>query len=149
MAARPVRGFRHDVLKTLREQRGLSLQQLGDLLGGVQRAQVWSWEDGRTVPSARRLVGLATALGVDPYDLLDVDPAHPTLHDLRVRRGLTAKELAERTGLSYEGMVHRLDIGQGPEEISPQVARELADALGMDPADVAAACARSRQARVS
>jgi transcriptional regulator with XRE-family HTH domain len=149
MAARSVRGFRHDVLKAMREERGLSLQQLGDLLGGVQRAQVWSWEDGRTVPSAKRLVELATALGVDPYDLLDVDRTHPTLHDLRVRRGLTAKELAERTSLSYEGMVHRLDIGQGPEQISPQVARELADALDMDPADVAAACARSRQTRIA
>jgi hypothetical protein len=59
---------------------------------------MWNWEDGRTVPTAPKLAQLAAA-NVDPLVTVDTDPTQPTLHDLRLRKGLTAKELAERAGL--------------------------------------------------
>lgn len=146
MPPRSVRGFRPSVARELREQRGWSLAQLGEQIG-VSRAQVWQWEDGRTVPTPQHLAELAKVLGVDPYELFDADPADPSLHDLRVRRGLSAKGLAELAGLPYEGMVHRLDLGRGPADVPEEVVRKLAEALGVDVSQVRDACARSRDRR--
>lgn len=146
MPPRSVRGFRPWAVRELREQRGWSLAQLGERIG-VSRAQVWQWEDGRTVPTPGHLVKLAGALQVDPYELFDAEPAEPSLHDLRVRRGLSAKDLAEQAGLSYEGLVHRLDLGRGPAELSEDVTRKLADVLEVEPDAVREACARSRERR--
>jgi hypothetical protein len=47
---RSVRGFRPSTVRELRERRGWSLAQLGQEIG-VSRAQVWQWEDGRSVPT--------------------------------------------------------------------------------------------------
>lgn len=146
MPPRSVRGFRPAVVRRLLQQRGWSLAQVGERLG-VSRAQVWQWQDGRSVPTPHNLVELAKALEVDPYELFDADPAEPSLHDLRVRQGLSAKDLAERAGLSYEGLVHRLDLGRGPGEVSQDVLRKLADVLKVDVETVRDACQRSRERR--
>lgn len=146
MPPRSVRGFRSSVVRGLRGQRGWSLAQLGELIG-VSRAQVWQWEDGRTVPTPRHLAELAKAFEVDPYELFDADPDEPSLHDLRVRQGLSAKDLALEAGLSYEGMVHRLDLGRGPADVPDEAVRKLAEALKVDAAVVRDACARSRDRR--
>jgi transcriptional regulator with XRE-family HTH domain len=146
MPPRSVRGFRAGELRRLREGRGWSLAELGGLIG-VQRSQVWNWEDGRTVPTPHNLAELARVLGADPYTLFDGNPAEPTLHDLRVQKGLSAKELAEQAGLSYEGLVHRLDRGSGPADIPAEVLGKLATVLGVEASLVRDACGRSREER--
>jgi transcriptional regulator with XRE-family HTH domain len=147
MPPRSVRGFRPAVVRALREQHGWSLADLGERLG-VARSQVWQWEDGRTVPTASRLAELAQMLGVDPYELLAVDPANPTLHDLRVRRGLSAKDLADRAGLPYESVVHSLDLGRRTTDPPDDVVRKLADALDVGEDEVRRACRASREERL-
>ncbi|MBO2448669.1 XRE family transcriptional regulator [Actinomadura barringtoniae] len=124
----------------------MSLAQLGEQLG-VSRAQVWQWQDGRSVPTPHNLVELARVLEVDPYELFDADPQAPSLHDLRVRQGLSAKDLAEKAGLSYEGLVHRLDLGRGPAEVPEEVLGKLAEVLKVDVKAVRDACLRSRERR--
>ncbi|GAA3243609.1 helix-turn-helix transcriptional regulator [Actinocorallia longicatena] len=146
MPPRSVRGFRSAELKRLREERGLSLAELGDAVG-VQRSQVWHWEDGRTVPSPGRLVELAVALDIDPYALFDADEAEPSLHDLRVRRGLSAKDLAAEADLPYEGLVHRLDLGRGRADVPDDVVAKLAAVLKVTAEQVREACQRSRERR--
>ncbi|MBO2447923.1 helix-turn-helix transcriptional regulator [Actinomadura barringtoniae] len=130
----------------MREGRGWSLAQLGDKIG-VSRAQVWQWEDGRSVPTPHNLVELAKALQADPYELFDADVEAPSLHDLRVRRGLSAKDLAAQAGLPYEGLVHRLDLGRGAAQVPDEVLRKLADALDVNTETVRDALHRSRQRR--
>ena len=93
------------------------------------------------------MIGLAKVLGVDPYELFDADPQAPSLHDLRVRRGLSAKDLAVKAELLYEGLVYRLDLGRGPSEVPEVVLRKLAEVLGVDVEAVRDACLRSRERR--
>jgi ribosome-binding protein aMBF1 (putative translation factor) len=144
MPPRSVRGFRALAVRTLREQRGLSLAQLGVLIG-VDRSQVWQWETGRKVPTPAHLLALAQALEADPYELFDADPDQPTLHDLRVRLGLSAKDLATAAEVPYEGTVHPLDVGRGPAEVNDDIAWKLARVLQVELNDVRTACARSRE----
>jgi DNA-binding XRE family transcriptional regulator len=145
MPPRSVRGFKAAAVRPLRDGLGLSQADVAGLLG-VDRGQVYQWETGRKVPTPEHLVGLAKVLQVDPYALFDADPEHPTLHDLRVRLGLSAKALAAAAELPYEAMVHPLDVGRGPAAVSDEVVLKLANALHVEPAQARAACARSRDA---
>ena len=59
-----------DALRKLRMERGLSQQQLADMLF-VDRSSIASWESGRRVPDAAVIAGLADALKVTSDKLLD------------------------------------------------------------------------------
>lgn len=63
---------------------------------GTSKALILSYEHGRSSPSPRRLADLARAVGV-PASALQHDAQLP---DLRVARGLTLAELANRLGLA-------------------------------------------------
>ena len=54
-----------DALRKLRMERGLSQQQLADMLF-VDRSSIASWESGRRTPDAAVIGGLAEALKVSP-----------------------------------------------------------------------------------
>ena len=54
--------------RRLREQAGLSQKQLADLLG-IDQSAVSLWEQGKTAPTAAKIVLLAEALGCEPGDL--------------------------------------------------------------------------------
>ena len=58
-----------ETLRCLRTQKGLSQQQLADLLH-VERASVTNWEADRRVPSIDMLFRIAEVLGVDATTLL-------------------------------------------------------------------------------
>jgi transcriptional regulator with XRE-family HTH domain len=58
-------------IRTLRTDRGLSQQQLADLMF-VTRKTISNWESGSRMPDVAMLSRLAKALHVKPHELLDV-----------------------------------------------------------------------------
>lgn len=56
-------------LKSLREQQVLSLQELADK-AGVSKNTVWNIEHGKNRAYPRTIRKLATALGVEPQELV-------------------------------------------------------------------------------
>lgn len=56
-------------IREKRKERGLTLQQLGDVFG-VTRSSVSDWESGKTRPDQDKLVKLAQVLGTTLQDLL-------------------------------------------------------------------------------
>ncbi|MDM8532744.1 helix-turn-helix transcriptional regulator [Anaerolineales bacterium HSG25] len=56
-------------LQTLRKQDGLTLHQLGDVLG-VSHAHIWNIEKGRKLPHATMILNIAHIFGVTPNDLM-------------------------------------------------------------------------------
>ena len=59
-----------DSLKSFRTARGLSQQQLAELLY-VDRSTVANWESGRRVPNALQITNIASALGIDVGTLMN------------------------------------------------------------------------------
>ena len=57
-------------IKTLRTEKGLSQQQLADLIY-VTRKTVGNWETGNRIPDITMLSRLAECLGVETYELID------------------------------------------------------------------------------
>lgn len=51
-------------LRELRHERGMTLAQVGEALGGIRPQAVHQWESGRRTPSVRRLRDLARLFGV-------------------------------------------------------------------------------------
>lgn len=62
-------------IQELRKQKGLSQEQLGELLG-VSRQAVSRWEMDGAVPEVDKLITLSRIFGVDLNDLLQVEQHH-------------------------------------------------------------------------
>ncbi len=103
--------FRAAELRAARQRAGLSQAELAAGVGVFDGARVRSWERGAEQPSVSRVSRLALALGIDPLEMYEGDPARPPLALLRRIAGLTLKELAQTTGLSY-ARCQRLEQGQ-------------------------------------
>lgn len=58
-----------DNIKRFRELRGWSVPQLAEQMG-IDKAGIYKWEDGTTVPGGKKLTAIAEALGVSVNDLL-------------------------------------------------------------------------------
>ena len=93
-------------LKRLRQERGLTLAQLGKQTGCGQ-SNLSIYERGRQQPRVDTLAALARALGVPEERFAELLPPRPKmtalgreLKRLRRERGLTLGELATRSGLS-------------------------------------------------
>jgi transcriptional regulator with XRE-family HTH domain len=56
-------------IRALREQRGMSLERLGELAGGYNRQTIGLYENGARPATIDALVGIARALGVEPWRL--------------------------------------------------------------------------------
>ncbi len=81
---RGVRNFDPAALTEYRHRRGLSLDQLGERIGRA-RPNLITWEKGRSAPSPPKLVALAEALGVSPWQLTTIDPRSAELADFASR----------------------------------------------------------------
>ena len=90
------------MLRRLRGERGLTLEQLGDSLG-VSKPTVWAWEQGKSRPQDDRIDSLASELGVSA-DVL----RNP-------RRGAGAAELVAR---SREQIAHAYNVDVGKVKIA-------------------------------
>ena len=124
-------------LRRLREQRGLTLQQLADR-SACQRRAILSYELGRTHPPQPPIAAaLARALGVPREQLERLVPPPPPppptpfareLRQLREQRGLTQQELATRIGRLRES-ISSYECGQVAP--GPDVVSALTRALGV------------------
>ena len=134
-----VRSFDPAAMVRLRRARGLSHDALGERVGRA-RPNLIAWEKGPARPSPAKLVVLARALEVEPWELTTVGPAEATLADLRGWAGLTQPELAERAGIARS--TYSL-IERGGLALRPDTAERIAVVLGVDVGEVERAHARS------
>jgi transcriptional regulator with XRE-family HTH domain len=67
---RAVRRFGENV-KTIRERRGLSQEQVAERLGLKRQANLPRLENGNEIPSPARILALAVALECEPGELLE------------------------------------------------------------------------------
>jgi transcriptional regulator with XRE-family HTH domain len=126
-------------VRKLRAALGLSQTELGNLLE-VSQATVSLWENGHQDPAnghVARIRDLARERGVD----LEVGAAEPGADDEpllfgawlareRTAQGLTRRELADRSSVSYQ-QIRNLEIGES-ENPQERTRSALEDALGTD-----------------
>jgi transcriptional regulator with XRE-family HTH domain len=141
-----VKGVRHfdpAALRSLRHRRGLTLDELGRRIGRA-RPNLIVWEKGRSVPSPPKLVALAEALEVEPWQLTTARPRSAELVDLRAWAGLSQQELADRAAVprATYALVER---GESP--LGHELAARLATVLGWRVADVDRAQRRTARRR--
>jgi transcriptional regulator with XRE-family HTH domain len=100
-----------------------------------------AWEKGPAKPSPAKLVGLARALEVQPWELTTVGPETAELADLRGWAGLTQQELADKAAI-MRSTYSLLERGGLP--LRRDVAERIASAIGSDVEVVERAAARTR-----
>lgn len=61
-----------DRLKDLRKRNGYTQKQLADMLNVSQNA-IYNWENGKREPSINTIIKIAEALGVDIFDLIEIE----------------------------------------------------------------------------
>lgn len=59
-----------DNIKRFRKLRGLSIQAMADKMG-IDKAGIYKWEDGSTIPGGKKLTEISNALGVTVSELLE------------------------------------------------------------------------------
>ncbi|GAA4301694.1 helix-turn-helix transcriptional regulator [Blastococcus sp. MG754426] len=139
--ARPL--LRGDRLQAAREAIGLSREELAENLELSSPVRIRVWETGLERPRPRFVPRLATALGVDPLYLLDVDRDDPPLAALRLAAGFATNEV---TGPGLSVMTYlRLEDGRPGADPSPEVIAAISQVLGVDSPRVEAAVRRSRR----
>src|SRR5690242_12124396 len=129
-------------LERLREQRGMSREQLAES-SGIELAMIEQIEHGEASPTLDTLRQLAGGLGLPLsalFDGIDDDrvaskPFGPRLAQLRERRGWSREQLAESSGLDV-GLVEQIER----EQLSPSldIVRQLAVALDLQLSDLLA-----------
>lgn len=138
--------LRADRLVAAREAAGFSREELAARTG-VSQVSLRMWEGGATSrPRPRLIPPLAAALGVDPLELLDINPADPPLAALRLAAGKTTPQLALAAGvpmMSYR----QYEVGTVARDPAPQMVAAVAAALGRTVEQTAAAFRRSRDDR--
>ena len=139
--ARPL--LRGDCLQAAREAIGLSREELATKLELSSPVRIRVWETGLERPRPRFVPRLATALGVDPLYLLDVDRDDPPLAALRLAAGLATNQV---TGAGLSVMTYvRLEDGRPGADPSATVIAAISQILGVDIPRVEAAVRRSRR----
>lgn len=92
-------------LKCLRKQRGMSQQELAEVLE-ISQAAVGNWENEHREPDLKTIIRLAQYFGVTLDDLVlrDLKPPIPVyaknLAHLRKKHGMTQREVANLLGVS-------------------------------------------------
>lgn len=86
--------------KSLREVRGLSLQEAGDR-AGFTKSHMWDFEQGHSVnPTIRMLIGLARAYGVSLEHIVGLATGEPPLHHEAMRIASEIDQLLRKSGRS-------------------------------------------------
>lgn len=97
-------------LRELREARGFTLDELGELVGGIQKSQIQRWESG-AVPNAESVTKLARTFGVTSdylLGLVDTKSGHLKEEDLSLEEHKLLTAL--RNGALRQAMELVLDI---------------------------------------
>jgi transcriptional regulator with XRE-family HTH domain len=131
-----------DTLRTLREARGLTRAELAQQAGVTEKA-IYYIERGETkAPLPETLLAFARVFGVPPESLTGEPCAQPPLatplarrlRELRQARGLTQRELADKSGI-HRGTLQDLELSRVARP-RQHIIDALADALGVEPNDL-------------
>lgn len=137
-----VRGFSPAALRAARAAADLRTDELAHLLG-VTRQAVGNWENGTAKPGPPTLVELATALRVQPGDLVPIREADLQIGDLRALAGLTQVQAARATGIAVGALA---EIERGLKAVDAARAKALATAYGVPVERLAAVWQRAHAA---
>lgn len=102
----------HARIRDFRKARGLSLARLG-LLCNLSKSYLSKIESGKQSPPISTLQTIATALGVDASELIEVEATDgegtPNLDIVRTRGKArdTDREIDSQAGYSYQSLLHR------------------------------------------
>lgn len=138
MALVSIRGWNPQKLDALRRARGWTWAQVS-VRSETPRSTLMAYVYRKAAPSPSALARIATALGVEIRDLIDI-PDDIRLNDLRAYAGLSVEALAGRVDLSanYTGAVARGELPIAHPAIWGQ-------ALGVSEAEVLEAWTTSRR----
>lgn len=98
-------------LRALRQQRGLSMQELADKIG-VSAPSVFNWERGRQPRNKEHIQALADALIVPPGYLLSSSDEDTWGRQLDEAVRAAKQLLAERTGVHPDQIIVKIDLGR-------------------------------------
>lgn len=98
-------------LRHVREQRGLTLDQLAEK-AGVSKSFLWEVEQDKSGISGERLLRMANALGASLDFLMRGEPAPDTYRPPVVEIPRELSELAEELGLTHRQTLALLEINQ-------------------------------------
>lgn len=121
-------------LKCLREQRGMSQQELAEVLE-ISRAAVGNWETSNREPDLKTIIRLAVYFGVTLDDLVlrDLKPPVPlyvtNLRFLRIQHEMTQENMADLLG--YKGKQGYNAIETGKTKPNVDDLEKLADFFGV------------------
>lgn len=57
-------------IKSIRKEKGLTMEQMGELIGGVKKSSINNWEKGQNLPNSQRLKKIAELGGISVNNLL-------------------------------------------------------------------------------
>lgn len=121
-------------LKCLREQRGMSQQELAEVLE-ISQAAVGNWENEHREPDLKTIIRLAQYFGVslDDFILKDLRPPIPryasNLAYLRKKNGMTQQEIANLLG--YSGKQGYNTVEKGKAKMSVENLEKISDFFGV------------------
>ena len=143
-----VSGLDPSALRAAREKAGLTQHELARLVGAAGGERVSRWELGTSEPRPDFLRRLAEVLKIPTGDFIHVEGAVPDLRALRLRAGLTATHLVERTNLSTKTYL-RWESGAWTRLPGRDVIDALAGALGEPAEGVVDAFRESQRIRIA
>jgi transcriptional regulator with XRE-family HTH domain len=107
---------------------GMTQEQLARSIGSDQ-TRVSEWERGLFSPRPEQVPALAAAVGVNPLQLLDIQPEGPELEALRLAAGLSLQAIAAAVGTSvsrYRRMERGERLQAPPEDLIDRLSSVLA-----------------------
>ena len=137
--------FNGEALRAARVRRGLTQHGLARLVDVAGGERVSRWELGLTRPRAVMIGRLASVLEVPVADLVPSESATADLRELRMRAGLSPRDLAEAAHTSV-ATIQRWEAARIRRPLPESTLQALATALGVRVEDVAEAISQARQA---
>lgn len=134
--------FRAQCLRDARLAAGLTQVQLAAALG-TTRHEVGRWERGEFVPRPQMIPAVAAVVGLDPLELLEVDPAAPRLEDLRMAAGLSLDAMSAKIPMVLT-TYRDLELGTVQRDPPPATVKRIAAILAVPTVTVRQAIEEAR-----
>ncbi|ADG97501.1 transcriptional regulator, XRE family [Segniliparus rotundus DSM 44985] len=131
MTRRVTRGFRPDLLASIRVKNGLEIVDLARL-AQVPAQTIRDWENGKTTPQIDTLVKIASVLKRPISSLVSVPKTQRKLSDLRILAGLTQPQLAKTLGISTSSYG---ELERAMRPIPEHLLGPLSSTLGVSPGE--------------
>jgi len=103
-------------IKSIRKEKGLTMEEFGKLIGDVEKSSINNWEKGQNLPNRKRTKRIAELGGISVDELLGSNLNKiigKKIYLIRKSLGLTMKEFGERIGnpVASDSIVSRWEKG--------------------------------------